>query len=156
MVPVAPVITVIMNVFTFYVQCISTAMSLCILTSFRLASWSHFNVLKLQCLLTDMFLVHCHTLGCLVYCEGWLSVSTCSFTLISWLVSTDSGTYSYQWSSIQFLAHVKVQVSTHQHHLLHHRSNSTLCVIGSWAADSAHSETRTELNWFILVGEFWL
>jgi hypothetical protein len=30
---------------------------------------------------------------------------------------------------LQFLAHVKVQVSTHQHHLLHHPDSSTLCVM---------------------------
>jgi hypothetical protein len=40
MVPVAHVITVITHVFTFYIQCISTAMSLCIVTSFRFLSWS--------------------------------------------------------------------------------------------------------------------
>lgn len=57
MIPVAHVITVITHVFTFYIQCISTAMSLCIVTSFRFLSWSHFYVLKLQCLLTDMFLI---------------------------------------------------------------------------------------------------
>jgi hypothetical protein len=50
----------------------------------------------LQCLLTDMFLVHCHTLWCPVYCEGCLSFLTRWFTLISWLVSTDFCTYSYQ------------------------------------------------------------
>ena len=98
MVPVAPVITVITYGFTFYIQCISIAMSLCIVTSLRFISWSHFYVLKLQCLLTDMFLICCHTLWCPLYCEGWLSVFTCWSTLISWLVSTNFGTYLYQCS----------------------------------------------------------
>jgi len=105
-------------------------MSLCILTSFRLLSWSHFYVLKLQCVLTDMFLICCHTLWCPVYWDGWLSIFTCWFTLISYLflpilVHMHISVPRLIW--LQFLAHIKVQVSTHQHHLLHHRTVA-LCV----------------------------
>jgi len=128
MVPVAPVITVITYVFTFYIQCISTAMSLCIVTSFQFLSWSHFYVLKLQCILTDMFLICCHTLWCPVYCEGWLSVFACWSTLISWLVSTNFGTYSYQCS----LTNLTPVPCTCQYTLAPSSSSSyssTLCVV---------------------------
>jgi hypothetical protein len=71
MVPIAPIITRIISVFTFHTYWLP------ILKSSQLLSLSHFCLQELQHPLTSMFPVYCHGLRCPVCC--WEQF--CRFTL---------------------------------------------------------------------------
>jgi hypothetical protein len=75
MIPVVSIIPGITTVFTFHMCCISIVR---FLEYSRLLSLSYFCLLKLQYLLTYMFIFHYHGLQCLVYRYGWF----CQFALV--------------------------------------------------------------------------
>jgi hypothetical protein len=90
-VPVAPVITGIIPVFTFHKHYISSARFYS-LKPLRLLYWSHFCLLKLLCLLTGMFFFPLsRTMMSSLLLEMVLAVCTCwfqnMFTLLSQLMA---------------------------------------------------------------------